>query len=362
MKFFSKKIFLVFLFINSIIQPVISQNNDCVSWANLPTYSDGIQYCPEYNGYSIFNCPFKQGRIFNKPTSSQGQLRRKIIMDLKERNYTALLTDCAKDKLRVCRVNNSGDTFLNIVVEPGINNYNGAFLQFREKNSIPIIIQTPHDGSDGTSNIGVLAFENSRALFHMMNGQSKGVATDKVKCENPPRAISDAAHSVQHGFFTWNQAIAQYFPTTKFLHCHGKEGSTLTATNGLARPTTNTSFISAFARASVEAYKKVPNYQDKLFSCVKGTVFKYQDQCSLRNTWVPVKALTGSKSPQCAAGQNDWDRIVGFETPVDVFKKQPTIIADIINILDKNYFKGQLVDFSDPIDNSNDYPNEENEE
>ncbi len=269
-----------------LLTSVISKKDqkDCVSW-DAPFDKDNIQFCPDVSTpWSIMNCPWSQGKTFDDPTGADKRNMNSLIVSLKNKNSNDIIAYSSKLKLRVCRRILKNDSYLIFVTRPKVNDYSGPFIMFRETDSDPIFIQSPHDGSDGTSVITKEVFENTKSLFLISNGQSKGLSDKKAKCVRN-RKTSDVAHSTNNLFWYAHKAITLNFPETVVIQVHGSAGNGLKCTNSLARKVEDTSAINVFALSVKNVFSGRPkDFMDKLEICNPGTVLNEAKKCALRST------------------------------------------------------------------------------
>lgn len=298
--------------------------------------SDGMQLCPETESdWALMRCAWHQGKTFNAPTAKQKQLTRSLVASLIEGDVSSTLEIAPKLHLRFCRVKKYDkdkkliDQYLVGATVPGYNAYNGAFFLHREtKDTIPVLGQNPHMGTDNVTNE---TFANTKIAAWIVNGQYKGVATEKVSCED--RKISDAAHSVKHGFYDAHKTYTTLRPDLAVIQLHGMKGDGMLITNGLRRNAGKNSLMYAFTKIVAEKFPNNPKFR----ACAEGTLLPESQKCNLQQAWVEAKDLTCASSVQCGTGSTNLDRFIGVEQNVNI-ASNPRIMSDIINKLEKEWF------------------------
>lgn len=137
------------------------------------------------NAEEVFNIARSQSnkKLWKLPTNKQINDMTTIIeswYSIYFKTYTNedntvnnMLSACNSLNLICQRACTDDDDYLIIYVKKGINNYNGPFMMLRLKNASPVIIISPHDGSDSTCVSTKLAFKNSRAIACICNGHIK---------------------------------------------------------------------------------------------------------------------------------------------------------------------------------------------
>jgi hypothetical protein len=137
----------------------------------------------------VFRCAFYQAKAneWKPPTQDQIDNIEGIITAFHD-NYvsgtkrsTGILMDhCKALGLQCCRAkvdpnpdNPLGDSYILIYTIKGKTDYNGPFLQLREQNASNVVIVSPHDGTDNTSQDTKISFKKSRAIAMVSNGHKK---------------------------------------------------------------------------------------------------------------------------------------------------------------------------------------------
>lgn len=306
----------------------------CKKWDG-PLDTDGMQLCPEVeNDWALMRCSWHQATTFNAPTLKEKQLTRNLVASLIDGDVASILKIAPQLHLRFCRVKKFDkekkliDQYLVGATEPGYKAYNGAFFMHREiKDTIPVLGQNPHMGTDNVTNG---TFANTKMAAWIVNGQYKGLATEKVSCED--RKISDAAHSVKHGFYDAHKAYTTLRPDLVVIHLHGMKGDGMLITNGIRRNVGKNSLMYAFTKIVSEKFPNNPKFR----ACADGTLLTQPKQCHLAQAWVEAKDLTCAKSVQCGTGSTNLDRFIGVEQNVKI-AANPHLMASIINELGRTY-------------------------
>ena len=306
----------------------------CKKWDG-PLDTDGMQLCPEVeNDWALMRCAWKQGTKFEAPTSKQKQLTKDLVASLINGDVASTLEIAPKLHLRFCRVkkynkdNQLIDQYLVGATVPGYKAYNGAFFMHREtKDTIPVLGENPHMGTDNVTNG---TFANTKMAAWIVNGQHKSTAEEKVSCED--RKISDAAHSIKHGFYDAHKAYTTLRPDLVVIHLHGMKGDGMLITNGIRRNVGKNSLMYAFTEIVAKKFHNNPKFR----ACAEGTLLPQPKQCHLAQAWVEAKDLTCAKSVQCGTGSTNLDRFIGVEQNVNI-ASNPRIMASIINELGRTY-------------------------
>ena len=136
--------------------------------------SDGICSCPDSvnntsNGADVLMGPaLKQETTWHRPTPAESTNMVCLIKALKTGDSARILSYADSLKLQVCRNNKADDSYLILYTKPGVTDYSGPFIMFRETNVTPMIIQAPHNwNGDRTEGATQLAFQKTKCLAYM---------------------------------------------------------------------------------------------------------------------------------------------------------------------------------------------------
>lgn len=335
-----------------------NDKGNCIAW-NGPLDTDGIQLCPPLpdNGpWALTRCAFKQASSFVAPTDAQKQNMQALVRSLKSKDSQGILNYADKLNLRVCRVKkydaqkNLKDSYLVLATKPGVKNYSGPFIYFRELNPSNYIFFIPHDGTDGTCPSVEKVFDQTNAGVAIANGAPRALAKQKAPCSTN-RPISDLAHSTNNLAWTAHKAFTAD-PDTIEIEFHGMGGTKggngipkgvgMIITNGLGRKAGPDTLLYAFATAIKNRFKgKDEAFMSTLSVCAPGTPLKYQQKCALRDTWVQGRDLNGAPSAQCGSSQYMSNRFVGFEQGQKLVR-DPNIMIPVIKELEVTYPKPRV--------------------
>lgn len=322
-----------------------SKGSNCIPW-NGPLDTDGIQLCPPSPSgpWGLTSCAFAQAREWVRPTETQKQQMRSLMRALKAKDSPAILNYADKLNLRVCRVkktdaqNNLTDSYLVLATKPGVRNYSGPFIYYRELNPSNYVHHVPHDGTDRTAPALGQVFEKTRALVSIHNGQRKGIGPAPAICTRKSH-VSDSAHSTNNLHWpAFTEAMSD--PNTMCIEFHGMAGTHgrgMIITNGMRRPVGPNSLLYAFCQAVANRFKNFPEAQKKLLTVTApGTplTFKYNPLC---DTWVQGRYLNGAgDAAQCRLSKTPSNRFVGFENGV-TWVADPNIISPVLQELERTY-------------------------
>lgn len=188
----------------SVVKPLVSKPSKpavTYDWDGMPFC---LQHAIDADANVLFQPALDQAlpNLWTPPTPEQIAIMEKLLdafydsYKLKEANSkvfrfmkrnTKTMMACADALgLQCCRAkvkpgvkenpnntNVDGDSYLLFYTKSGITNYNGPFLMLREKPASNVIIVSPHDDFDGTSNDTKQAFKESRAMCMISNGHHK---------------------------------------------------------------------------------------------------------------------------------------------------------------------------------------------
>jgi len=280
--------------------------------------TDGIPICPhrksDKQGYledpwALMRCGYKQSKTYEEPNDNQKLNMRNYIIALKSKDPVQILDSITKTDLRVCRIKKPNDPILLSVVKPGVSDYTGGFLLFREnQDNSNLFIQTLHDTTDYTHSAPKIGFMKSKAFALLSNGAPKNIAIQKSSSDRS-RKISDTPHSTQNLVWIQHKAITTLYPDSVVIHIHGMKGDGIIATNGLGASAEEGSLMRKFGSVITNVFKdKDPQFKSRLRSCSGGSGLSIQKNCKLNSAWEQVKDLSKS------------GRVIGFETGMNIMK------------------------------------------
>lgn len=318
---------------------------NCIQW-NGPKDSDGIQLCPpSHSGpWGLTACAFNQAKIWVPPTESQKTQMRNLMAALKAKDAAGILNYADKLNLRVCRVkktdtnNQVTDSYLILATKPGVRNYSGPFIYYREINPSNYVYHVPHDGTDRTAPSMGQVFDRTRAQIAIHNGQYKAIGPKPAKCTRDSH-VSDSSHCTNNLHWT-TYVEAMKDPNAMCIEFHGMQGTNgrgMIITNGMRRPVGPNSFLYAFCQAVANRFKDFPEDQKKLLTATApGTplTFKWNP---LTDTWVQGRYVNGAGgAAQCKLSSTPSNRFIGFENGVR-WVRDPNIITPVLQELERTY-------------------------
>ncbi len=223
----------------------------------LKKYPDGVHYCPssvqETDAWSVMRCAYDQAKTWHAATDAEQGTMRDLVQGLKDAKADVVLSKSDALGLVVCRVATEGNSYLVMYTKPGIRDYSGPFLMFREggKDS-GVVIHSPHDGQDNTHSSTKLAFQDSNALAMISNGHPRAISG---KAPSGAGYSSDWAHHREDLGYAAFAAFKNKFPESVHLHIHGMAKSQALVTDSVgwtgAQHTLRTAFIDAMNKALV---------------------------------------------------------------------------------------------------------------
>ncbi|HSX20130.1 MAG TPA: hypothetical protein VLG38_03285 [Gammaproteobacteria bacterium] len=331
-----------------------ADKGNCIAWDG-PLDRDGIQLCPTLpaNGpWALTRCAFQQATSFHAPTQQEKQNMQNLVKALKAHDAPNILNYSSALNLRVCRVKKFDDnkkltdSYLVLATKPGVKNYSGPFIYFRELNPSNYVFFIPHDGTDGTCPSIEQVFDRTNTSVAIANGSPRDLSTQIGPCTTH-RPISDIAHNTNNLAWTAHKAFTED-PDTMEIEFHGMKGTQggeapkgvgMIITNGLGRQAGPNTLLYAFATAIKNRFSNRDQaFLDTLSVCAPGTPLKYAQKCALRDTWVQGRDLNGSPNPQCSGSVNMSNRFVGFEQGQKLVQ-DPGVMTPVIKELEQTYPK-----------------------
>lgn len=279
------------------------------------------------NAWAVMGCAFNQAKTWHAATEPEKVIMRHLIQGLREANSTAILTNTDALKLQVCRSqaaekDGSIDSFLVMYTKPGVNNYSGPFLMWREGDKTSgLIIQSPHDGTDNAHESTKRAFQESNAQAMLSNGHQKGISAKSTG--EKAHFSSDWAHSRADLGYAAFIAIRNQLPASVHLHVHGCKAREIMVTDAVGWDGAKHDFKDAFMKAA----------QDELDSQGIQNTFKVTPWRF--DGWTIGKALTTGPDGK---GRMANQRFVGTEMYVGLHSR-PLFLAKVVKRLEADYLK-----------------------
>lgn len=247
-------IWIIFLLIS---QFGLSAASTCPQIDKTKVFPDKIPYCPQEvgasNAWVVMDCAFKQARSWHAATDSDKTNIRLLVDGLQSGDAAVIIAQSSILQLEVCRsqvteTDGSLDSFLVMYTKPGVKNYSGPFLMYREGGMTSgLVIQSPHDGTDNTHESTKRAFQGSNALAMISNGHEKGIQPSTDGKKSP---MSDWAHRrLDLGWFAF-VAFANKFPESVHLHIHGQAARQILVADATDWPNAKHDLKDAFMAAA----------------------------------------------------------------------------------------------------------------
>lgn len=284
-------------------------------------YDDGIPYCPEQvkdNAFVVTRCAFDQAKQWHRATEQEKNDMSKLVSGLLKKDAKEVLARTDKLKLQVCRSAKDGDSFLLMYTKPGVKDYSGPFLMYREGDQTSgVVIHSPHDGQDGTHASTKAAFQNSNALALISNGHPRRISGRAGKTGPYP---SDWAHTSSDLGYQAFQAFKIQEKSSVHLHVHGLAANKVMVTDSVGwdgpKHLLRTAFIEAMGKAltgrsgfTVEAWRF--------------------------NGWITGLAMTQNEKGPGRAANERW---IGMEVSVRLHQNTNVLSKAIVN-LENDYLK-----------------------
>ena len=286
-------------------------------------YPDGIPYCPEIiktnTAFAVTRCAFDQAKAWHPAREGEKKDMNELVQGLKDGDAKAILENADSLRLQVCRSEKDGDKFLLMYTKPGVKDYSGPFLMYREGNQTSgVVIQAPHDGQDGTNRSTRAAFQDSNALALISNGHKRTLSGRK-KTMYGSAFPSDWAHTKTDLGYTAFLAFKNKFPESVHLHIHGLAANRIMATDSVGWKSAHT-LRGAFIAASKKALIGREGF----------------DVVAWRfNGWVTGLAMTMNEGGK---GRKDNERWVGAEISVRLHANT-NVVTKIVTNLEADYLK-----------------------
>ncbi len=84
----------------------------------------------------------------------------------------------------------------------------------------PLILESPHEGYDGTLRASVALMAQTKARVLILNSVHRNASDENASCQAPHK-ISDAAHSVSTVFHKGHAILSSLYPAAFFVQVHG---------------------------------------------------------------------------------------------------------------------------------------------
>lgn len=324
-------------------------NVGCPQIDPLKKYPDQIPYCPELvkeNAFTVTRCAFDQANKWHKATEPEKNTMSQLVVALKAQDAPTIIASSGKLKLQVCRSQKDSDSFLLLYTKPGVRDYSGPFLMFREGGKTSgLIIHAPHDGQDGTPRSTRDAFQNSNALALISNGHERTLSGRK-QTRNGSAFPSDWAHtSTDLGYHAFT-ALKNQFPDSVHVHIHGLAKNDVLVTDSVGWKSQH-----IFRTAVIDASKKalIGN------KAVEVKEWRF-------NGWITGIAMTRNENGR---GRMDNEKWVGMEVSVRLHANT-NFVTKMIRNIEEDYLKKPrpiTKDLETPVpDDPNDVVNPVDEE
>lgn len=286
-------------------------------------YADEIPYCPELiktnTAFAVTRCAFEQAKEWHKATDGEKVLMAGLVKGMKDADSSAVLSKADALKLQVCRSEKDGDKFLLLYTKPGVKDYSGPFLMYREGGQTSgVVIHSPHDGQDGTHRSTKAAFQDSNALAMISNGHPRRMSGRSGPNETGAYP-SDWAHTSSDLGYQAFQSFKNQFPESIHLHIHGLAANRVLITDSVGWKSDH-----ILRTAMHGAVDKALQGRDG-FPVVNWRF----------NGWITGIVMTMNESGKGRAANERW---VGMEFSVKLHRETNVLSKSVIN-LEADYLK-----------------------
>lgn len=310
-----KRLLLSFL----LSTPLLAKSPSCPQIDFSKKDNDGVAFCPsavtENSAYAVTRCAFEQAKKWHPATAAEQKLMRELVQGFKDENIVSIVAKADALRLQVCRVKSANDSYLLLYTKPKVQDYSGPFLMYREGGKTSgLLIQSPHDGQDGTHVSTKLAFQKSNALAMISNGHPRRISGKGPDGHHYP---SDWAHSRQDNGWFAIIAFRDIFPQSIHLHLHGLAADKIMVTDSVGWDDKH-ELRGAFIAAANKALEDRPKF------IVEAWRF---------NGWEPGWAMTMGPNDQ---GRKQNNRYVGAEISVKLHSGL-FFLPKLINNLETDY-------------------------
>lgn len=297
-------------------------------------FPDGIPYCPAAvvteDAWSVMGCAFSQAKKWHAATADEKTHMTDLVQGLKDAKADVILAKSDVLKLQVCRSQvldkkNQLDSFLVMYTKPGVTDYSGPFLMYREGGKTTnLVIQSPHDGTDNAHSSTKRAFQDSNSLAMLSNGHHK---TLSLRLYGDTKRQSDWSHSRADLGYTAFLALRDKFPESVHMHIHGCKAKEIMVTDAVGWDGAKHDLRTAFMNASQKALDDA------------GSAAAYKVVIWRFNGWTPSQDLTkGPDGKTRAANQ----RFVGAEINVGLHSRK-FFLSRIVQNLENDYLNKPVV-------------------
>ena len=318
---------------------VITQAFATFDFSKQPVDVDNVPICPALPSnaslWQYMDDAFSQAKTYVPPTSAQITNVQVLAHALHTHDAASILESSNALNAQVCRVKKPGDPFLVMITKPGITDYNGVFLLFRENTTSQIILQNAHDNTCTQGQESKDIFPLTNVLMVMSNGYLRSIGTRVNTCWGNSYN-SDGSHNVQNLFYQTHVAFEREFNESIFIHMHGSAAEGMMITNNFKNDCGKDTLLYAFNNEVYNYFNKTdPGYLAGITSCCKGTIIPFKNM-GITKTWLPGRELCDAQNPACDFGSVNTNRYIGFEHG-PMMRKNPQILAKIIMNLQENY-------------------------